>query len=264
METVCRKIRTLLGHPIAQGVVVCIIGFIVWQLCPDSHDLLTGIFAALIAVFYTLYLDRQTRAKLETISIPNENDNEQQTPTLRKFLHLNVTNPPLWTIHSWFQRRHTAAGTSADIEFYPYPDKTAREFPKPIFIMPGKWRENQIPDFGDDYKRSKELPRGFFDTRDIASGKGIRNHLDIAMKISGDNQCYGWNLENLLYDPPNRNPKRELGDKHYLVKVALRTAGEHFDDYFELLNDSDYAQFKLNDIIDREKKRIKSIRPDRY
>lgn len=267
MEKVFQPIRTFVSNTKTQLVALCIIAIVFligasyfWGLFPSHRDLLIGTIASFVAsflaVFVALCLDRQTRAKLEIDDIPEEEDNEEKSLN-RKFLHVNVTNPPLTGIHSFFQDRHTASGTWAEIEFYLYPDTTAQELPEPTFTkpMPGKWRESQIPKL-DDYKESKQLPRGYLDTRDIPSGKGIRNHLDIAMKISGEEVCYGYNLECELYRPLLYNPERKLEGEHYLVIVTVTTAGKAVPDYFELFNSSDYSSFKLRKVKNGERKRI--------
>ena len=78
------------------------------------------------------------------------------------------------------------------------------------------------------------------------------------MKIGGENECYGYNLEFELYRPDIRNPKRKLEGTSYLVQVTVTTAGRAFRDYFELLN-SNYKDFKLRNIEDTEKERIKRL-----
>jgi hypothetical protein len=228
----------------------------------------TSTAASFLAVIVTLFIYEQKRPKLEIRAIPRAEDpkNEekdipitkpdgQPSTTRRTFLHVAVGNPSFL-----FMDRDTAFHTTAHIVVYTYPDKSVKQLPVPEFMMEGKWRENFVPTLLDEWNASKRLPRGFFDTRDIPPGKSSANDLDIAMKIDGDKECFGHNLEAEFYsDDLLRNRQAQLDVGEYLVLVQLTTAGKTFPAWFKLINGCDYANFELQNIDKEETERFRKL-----
>jgi hypothetical protein len=217
-------------------------------------QLLISLITTFLGIFLVLTLDRKRRADLK---ITKGEDTEEEKDPPQKYLHVTVENLPLCRIHSFFQDRETALSTRAWITFYHYDDPSQ---PSCAFDrdMLARWSDNPIPDIPEYYRDMKELQRGLPETMDIQPEEKVR--LDIATRIKGDNECYGWNNEGYLYDD-HRNADWCLNKGRYLVKVRAKTAGRDFKALFLLQNDGDYESFKLEPIDTREKNKLMKLLP---
>lgn len=73
--------------------------------------------------------------------------------------------------------------------------------------------------------------------------------LDIAMRVIGQSDCYGWNNESYFSVPQFFNPKWKLPMGGYLVKVVVISSGQKCTKIFHLVN---YQTLDLRLATERE------------
>jgi len=69
--------------------------------------------------------------------------------------------------------------------------------------------------------------------------------LDVAVRVDGEDDCYGWNDETYYYQNW-RNPNRRLGRSIFLVDVIVTSSGKKSIGHFRVANDGPaLASFRL-------------------
>lgn len=134
----------------------------------------------------------------------------------------------------------------AKIFFYSYPDLT------PLFDTPmtGRWSNSpqpQVVSYEVDGKKASMLI-GEQNTMNI--GTGSSELLDIAIKINGDSNCYGWNNQSYLFGW--KNPNWSIGEGQWIVEAVVETSGKPYSQKFILSNSNDFSKFTI-DIINHKK-----------
>jgi len=82
--------------------------------------------------------------------------------------------------------------------------------------------------------------------------------LDIAARYDDETECFGWNNESYFSNPKWRNPDRALPRGQYLVKVAVRAAGQSREGFFVLNNAGTRNDFRLERANREEARRVVS------
>src|SRR5258708_38789806 len=95
-------------------------------------------------------------------------------------------------------------------------------------------------------------PEALKSTVDIYPGES--ELLDVAIRVDGEDPCYGWNDE--TYFHAWRNPERKLEKQVYLVKVTVTSSGKKRTDYFRLINDGPFAAFRLAQLTPTDRKAV--------
>ncbi|MEO0249407.1 MAG: hypothetical protein ABIN58_07665 [candidate division WOR-3 bacterium] len=81
----------------------------------------------------------------------------------------------------------------------------------------------------------------FQDTVDIPSGESsIRG---IAVRLRGEDNCYGWNDESFVHDW--KHPLWKLEKGRYYARVRVRTGGREFVNSFLIVNDVGFEDFRI-------------------
>jgi hypothetical protein len=65
---------------------------------------------------------------------------------------------------------------------------------------------------------------------------GEHKDLDVAIRFSDDQDCYGWNNETYFRSTDGRHPDWKLEHDRYLIKVTITSSGQEFVDVFRLVN----------------------------
>ena len=85
---------------------------------------------------------------------------------------------------------------------------------------------------------------------------GEQEMLDIAVRFSGEPECFGWNNES--YFNNWRTPGWKLDRGAYLVRVVIASSGSKFVGRFLLMNEADpLSAFRLTSLSRKEEKKIK-------
>lgn len=82
--------------------------------------------------------------------------------------------------------------------------------------------------------------------------------LDIAVRVDGESECYGWNDETYFHRNW-RNPDRELRHGLYMVEVTVSSSGKKRQEYFRLANDGPFTAFCLTEITPVDRQTIQAL-----
>lgn len=212
-----------------------------------SAGVLEVVFGALIAIGTTIVVEYLRRPHLE-ISIADPVD--QQYPpgsgrpvTEARYLGVNVLNKPL----SWWARwmsRGAALDCRGTIRFL---DMEGNElFDDP---MPGRWSSTPelLPLRAQINGRQLTIidPVRFTLASKVDIQPGEAEKLDIVNRYDTDPECYGWNNESYISNPPWRNPDRELPPGRYIAEVTVTGSGVTVTESFLILNKGSRDEFRL-------------------
>ena len=210
-------------------------------------DLGINLLATVLGILIVLLLERKRRPQLSmTIgqsSTIEKNDTLNRSPCT--WLHVQIHNPSLPRFLAWCYDREPAFSCHAWVTFHHLDG--VRVFDRK---MNARWSDTPPPEIADMYKQTKTLPKTVQETVDIPPGEYA--NIDIALRLEGEDECYGWNNENYLYDN-NKNPNWRLDKGRYIAQVTVKSAGRQFTDAFMVCNDVPYQDFRL-ETIDRKSK----------
>jgi hypothetical protein len=159
-----------------------------------------------------------------------------------KSLRIDVYNKPLL----WAMSRAPGLQCRGEITFY-HLDGQDR-FGKPMAarwsdsIQPGPIR-GVLPD-GQEFQIQDPERLTLESRMDIFPGE--HKDLDVVIRFSEDQDCYGWNNETYFRSTDGRHPDWKLEHNRYLVKVMITSSGQKFLDVFRLVNDVPYNSFRLD------------------
>jgi len=206
------------------------------------------LLGAILSIVTTIFIEFQRKPKLN-IRIAKASDNHYPNhPAQRaKFLGVDIENKPLPLVFRWLSR-NTATQCTTLLTFYHLDgQKVFSSF------MVGRWSGSPEPVApiaisGDNITIknvtiSFDLSAASILKRDIFPGNLER--LDVAARFDNDNECYGWNNEAYFSRPQWRNPKWQLQQGRYVVKVEVDTSGEKTTELFRLCNDVSIEDFRL-------------------
>jgi hypothetical protein len=88
---------------------------------------------------------------------------------------------------------------------------------------------------------------------------GQSEHLDIAVRLDDEDECYGWNNETYSGDNPWRNPQWRLARGRYLIKVTVVSSGQTCEEVFSLINDVDRGDFRLERATPAQKRAVRAM-----
>jgi hypothetical protein len=85
---------------------------------------------------------------------------------------------------------------------------------------------------------------------------GEKEKLDVAVRFTGEPECYGWNNES--YFNNWRTPDWKLDRGTNLVRVVIASSGSKFVGRFRMMNEAKpLSAFHLTSLPRRERKKIK-------
>ncbi len=195
-------------------------------------NLISSSIAGLLGAFVAFWIERNRRPKL-TFEI------EKPPVSLGNRTHLRIL------VHNQrmrFFERNPALMCSALIEFYyPDPDRI------PVYSnddgtaksMQGRWActpEPVQPILLPNGQQAKALPNI---PHNVDIPVDEKCALDVAMRFSGEDVCYGWNNDGYFH-VNFKNDKWRLSRGKYIVKVKVKTGGREFNQEFLLINDIEF------------------------
>lgn len=204
------------------------------------------IIGALIAIVITIAVENLRRPKLElSIEEPPHDGIYQHAPAnVMRSLRVRLFNNPLPKWARWMVRA-PALQCRGTITFH-HLDK------RDLFDrgMAGRWCSSPEPvpmqgmtSHGEQFQIF-DLVRLSTESRiDVYPGES--ELLDIAVRLDGDAECYGWNNDSYFCSPLWRNPNWKLDPGRYLVKVTITSSGQKCVGTFRLVNDAARSDFHL-------------------
>jgi hypothetical protein len=84
---------------------------------------------------------------------------------------------------------------------------------------------------------------------------GEAEHLDVAVRVDGEEVCYAWNDDH-YYHEDWRDPNKKLDHRLWLVKVVVTSSGKKCTDHFRLINDGPFQSFRLDEPTQQERETI--------
>lgn len=219
--------------------------------CELIINSLISFFASFIGVLLVLWIERQRRPKLSmSIGGPNYlKENDVLGRPECKWLRVFIKNRDVPRFILWFYQGEPALSCQAKITFF-HLDKQ-KVFDRE---MEGRWAGSQEPK-----SESIDTINGlayrlvvFQHTYDIPSGEGA--DLDIAIRLNGEEECYGWTDESYINNW--KHPQWKLDRGRYIAKISIKTGGREFSDAFYIVNDIPYNDFRLAPVEHKIKKEI--------
>jgi len=199
-----------------------------------------SLLASIIGVLTVLWIDRQRRPRLRmTVGIPGTIDKADPLKRpVTTFLHVRVENQKTNFPVSLFYDAEMALSCAAWLTFHHLDGH--RVFDREIVA---RWTETPEPSFRPITHDGKVavMLSGVKNSVDIPTGEYA--NLDVAVRMLGERECYGWNNESYLHNW--RHPDWKLKRGRYLVNVRVRSGGREFKDVFLLVNDVPHRDFRL-------------------
>lgn len=139
-----------------------------------------------------------------------------------------------------FFERNPALACQAGIKFF-HLDRTPLSIKSDGTVkeMPGRWactpepiKAIRTPEGQVTGMFVEEIPAGI----DLPPGRSCA--LDVAVRFTEDEKCYGWNNDS--YFRGFRNSEWELPKGRYIVQIIITTGGREFIQEFQLLNDTEF------------------------
>jgi len=152
--------------------------------------------------------------------------------------HVNVRNRPIPRWLGWVYDSEPALSCAAWISFFTVNgDRVFKD------DMLGRWSETPEPRIVQIKTEAGTVAR-ILDGRDhVDIPPGEYTTLDIAVRIRGEEDCFGWNNESYVYNW--RHPLWKLPKGRYVVAVRVKTGGKEVVERFLLANDGRFEDFRL-------------------
>ncbi len=206
--------------------------------------ILGAVIGAIFAAVITIIVEYLRRPNLHlNIPKPEEIKPKGGPADFIKSLRIKVENKPLPCWAKWMSR-NPALRCRGYISFYHLDgqdvfghsmDVRWPKLPQPLPLMfELDDKKGRIYDFAR-YTIEQEV--------DVFPGKD--EFVDVACRFDKDKECYGWNTESYFSDPLWRNPKWQLSNDCYLVKVTILSSGQECNELFRLINDVSIDKFRL-------------------
>jgi len=197
------------------------------------------LIGSLIAVCLVLFVEYQRKPSLK-IEIPSP-INFKEFRSLR----LRVRNLSLPRIFKWIYRQ-PALQCHGNITFH-YINNGQNIFGREMQI---RWVNNPEPIpleiiFNDGKKAKMYDPIRFTQLQRMNIYPGEYEDLDIVIRFNREKQCFGFNDES--YRLSFKNPKWQLGNDQYLIKLTLRSSGETVSKKFRLINPNLIDDYRIED-----------------
>jgi hypothetical protein len=83
--------------------------------------------------------------------------------------------------------------------------------------------------------------------------------LDVAVRVDGEVECYGWNDETFFYEKW-RNPNLKFDKQIFLVEATITSSGKKRRDWFRVANDAAFQAFELQAPTPSERQAVEASR----
>lgn len=211
----------------------------------DRNSFFASVFGIAASAVFVLFLEALRRPKISIVAergLPPHHDG-------RRFLRVLVSNAPTVWFMKPFVDRQPALLTSAQIVFLNQDDRPRF---RADHNMQGRWSRTPEPVSNpiavpDPNNAGHILLAVFFDwsrvrdTVDIVPG--AQEPLDIVMRAPGSDTATGWHNE--IINNPNPTKKFELPRGRFRALVVVQSSGRRFRKAFEIVNDVELDQFRL-------------------
>ncbi len=198
---------------------------------------LAVILGAVVSMGIAILIEYLRRPSL-TLEIDQPVDFQASDATAMRSLRVKLSNRtlPLWA--RWTLRA-PALQCRAAITFLSSDNR------QDIFgrAMEGRWANSpepmRLPSLSSDGQPMPDAPPSVVllpSFRGVVVYPGESEILDIAIRIDGDDNCYGFNNEAYLCTPIWRSPNWKLLPGAYLVKVVVTSSGQKCIRWFSLIN----------------------------
>jgi hypothetical protein len=234
------------------------------NLSDITLNFLINLLAGVVGIFIVLWIERQRRPII-TMDLAQPNQIDSDDPLGRpvaKWLYVRIHNKSMHRWLAWVYNREPALTCKAWVSFYHLDgyrvydrEMNARwsETPEPNLIVTEINRNNNIG------ASSTAAPKNMVaaekvteklqfsrlvniqETVDIPPGEST--NIDIAFRLKGEDECYGWCNESYLYNW--KHPAWQLEKGRYIAKVRVKTGGKEFLDTFLIENSVPFEDFRL-------------------
>jgi hypothetical protein len=195
-------------------------------------------FGAIATILITIWVERLRSPRLKLVIGPaREFVPSASFKAKWRLLKVEVSNESLPSWGNWLLRL-PAQQCRADIAFL-------RTDGTDIFDKPMTARWSGAPEPRVSYVSGAAVltnPQELKSTVDISPGES--QLVDVAVRVEGEDDLYGWNDESYFYED-FRNTNWRLGKNNYLVKVTVLSSGRKGFGKFRLLNDGPFNTFRL-------------------
>ena len=217
-----------------------------------SLNFVINLVAGILGIAFVLWIERQRRPDLymsigKPASIPPDDRLGRQEAT---WPHILIHNKKIPRWIGWVCDREPALNCRAWITFHHLDGH--RVFDREMSV---RWVETEEPFVqlieGDKGKAAKLI--NVQNSVDIPPREATA--INVAIRIKGEDECYGWNNESYLHNW--RHPKWRLEKGRYFVKVRAKTSGREYVDAFLLVSDVPYEDFRIDEIDAQLKSSLK-------
>ena len=171
-----------------------------------------------------------------------------------RWLFLEIENWAFVTPFFRWMPRTPAVQCHGTIEFYEL--DSLKRFMSP---MPVKWPGKSLQTVPllkvNDQTFLAIDPSDNFTVGNIYPGE--KQKICIAARFVEDEDCYGWTWE--TEDKKWPNPDFKLKHKNYIAKIILKTSTEKFTEFVRIINEVPFNEFRLEKILESDKKTIREI-----
>jgi hypothetical protein len=211
-----------------------------------------NLVSGIVGILIVLWIERQRRPSL-TIKLGKpgeikEGDILKRKPS--KWLHVQVhnRNVPKWL--AWVYHGEPALTCRAWITFHHLDGQ--RLFDRE---MVARWSGSDEPKVEIINTDKGQVARliGAQNSFDIPPGE--QTDIDVVFRAKSDNDCFGWNNESYLYDW--RHPGWHLEKGRYIAKIRVKTGGREYVNAFLIANDVPFDDFRLIEVDDEVKKKLR-------
>jgi hypothetical protein len=224
----------------------------------DQHffdAFLGAIFGGIVTIAITIVLERMRSPRLQ-MSVGDCIEIPPRPPAFAanwKSLRVAVSNRRLNGAVEWWLARLPAQQCRASISFHrlngtlfiaePMAGRWAGGSPEPLVAFVQTPNGGTVPVLTN--------PQEIKSTVDIYPGEV--EQLDIAIRVSGENEAYGWNNDTYFHQNW-RNPNRQLNQQIYLVRLVVTSSGPKCTRWFRIDNDGPFGSFRLSDLTADERR----------
>lgn len=215
-------------------------------------NFLLNLISGIVGILIVLWIERQRRPgltiKLGKVSEIKENDPLNRTPS--KWLHVQIHNKnvPKWL--AWVYQGEPALACRGWITFHHIDGQ--RVFDRQMVARWSSSEEPKVEIINTDKGQAVKLTGGQ-DYFDIPPGEF--SDIDIVFRAKTDNDCFGWSNESYLHKW--KHPEWLLEKGRYIAKIRVKTGGREYINAFLIANDVRFEDFRLVEIDEDVKKKLK-------
>jgi hypothetical protein len=218
-------------------------------------DFFIALLASVAGILIVLVLESRRRPNLRmaigvTAAPFQENDPLSRKQCRWPIVEIHNLKIPWWL--AWVYDGDPAFACRAWISFHNLQDG-GRIFSE---AMPARWNESDPP-------RVVQFTKP--DGQTIAALEAVQYAIDIptgermgmapVYRAKDSESCYGWNNESYLHN--FEHPLWKLDKGRYIARIRVVTGGREFVDAFKIINDAPFADFRIEEVDQETKNKLK-------